>query len=109
VTNVDPNTNENQFVPATDINEDDVDLAAYLDDQELNKAHTLFGDKGIMNFEKMVKDGLLNVNKPQNGVPLEIDTYENHNSHSYGQIDKNNSMLSGIGRKVVKTEHYIHV
>lgn len=62
-----------------------------------------------MNFEKMVKDGLLNVHKAQNGRPLDVEVYETSDSHSYGQIDKNTSMLHGIGRKVVQTEQFVEV
>ena len=84
MTNVNPDSAENQFVPATNTSEADVDFASSLDNQELNKAYTLFGDHGIMNFTKMVKDGVAFVHKSQNGVPLKVDTYETSNSQSFG-------------------------
>lgn len=57
------NSGENQFVPKTNVDDNDVDFAEDLDNAELNKAHSLFGDHGIMNFTKMVEDGVLNVHK----------------------------------------------
>jgi hypothetical protein len=37
-----------------------------------------------MNFSKLVKDGVLNVHKAQNGSSLEMDIYETQNTHLHG-------------------------
>ena len=58
-----PNTGENVWVPASTFDEEDVDFAAFLNDQDTNKAHGLLAEHGIMDFEKMVKDGLATVHK----------------------------------------------
>ena len=71
--NVQATSKENQFVPATEFNEDDVDFGASFDNQDNNKAYSLFKENGIMNFTKMIKDGVLNIHKAENGTPLELD------------------------------------
>ena len=67
---------ENYFVPSTDVDEIDVEFVKDLDSDKNFPEIDKFGEHGVLSFSKMVQDGVIDVDKNDDGVPVALGVYE---------------------------------